>query len=561
MRGKMMAKEISEERKVILEKLYHSFQIMSEDAYVYLCDMKYDYSIWSEEAVQYFGLPGEYMYQAGDIWEEHIHPDDQQSYHESIAAIFAGMDSGHDMQYRARDRMGRYVVCTCRGTVLWDADGNLDYFAGAIRNHGLVNSVDPLTGFQNQYGLFEHLNVLYGKQTKGNIMMIGIGHFSTINEMWGYDFGNIVIHKLVQILKEEFRNEGVLYRVDGVKFVLLTRTLSMDQLSDHYRTLHKRISEKLEVDGYHPNLLVFGSAMEIKTFEINPQAMFSCLEYAYHAAKENRNGELNIFRDELDENRNNLLMQINSVRKSIENDCAGFVLYYQPIVEAKTHKLRGAEALLRWESPEYGMVPPNRFIPIIENDPAFVQLGAWILRRAMEDTKRFLEEFPQFELNVNVAYIQLRQDSFVQMVKKNLEAVGYPPENLCIEITERCRLIDINRLKAILTELQAIGVRFAMDDFGTGYSSLGILDQLKCDVVKIDKVFVDKIEEGSGSAKMIHAMHDLAEAYGAEICVEGIETGEQCEIVKKCGAETIQGYYFSKPVPCGEFPTQFTDPE
>ena len=121
-----MMMEISEERKVILEKLYHSFEIISENAYVYLCDMKYDYSIWSEEAVQYFGLPGEYMYRAGDIWEEHIHPDDQQSYHESITAIVAGTDSGHDMQYRARDRMGRYVVCTCRGTVLRDADGNLD---------------------------------------------------------------------------------------------------------------------------------------------------------------------------------------------------------------------------------------------------------------------------------------------------------------------------------------------------------------------------------------------------------------------------------------------------
>ena len=548
-----MTNEISEERRLILDKLYRSFEIISEGAYVYLCDMKYDYSKWTEEAVQYFGLPGEYMYHAGDIWEEHIHPDDQKGYHESIQAIFDGTDSGHDMQYRARDREGRYVVCTCRGTVLWDEDGKPDYFAGSIRNHGLVNSIDPLTGFQNQYGLFEHLNVLYSKQTKANIMMIGVGHFSTVNEMWGYDFGNVVIHKLVQILKEEFRNAGVLYRVDGVKFVLLTNTFSIEELQEKYEVLRKKICEKLEVDGYHPNLLLSGSALQIDTFEINPQAMFSCLEYANNMSKENGHGNFVIFKDRLDEGRSNLLLLINAIRKSIEHDCSGFKIFYQPIMKAKDEKIRGAEALLRWECSEYGLIMPNRFIPIIENDPEFVRLGEWILRRALEDTKPLLEKYPDFELNINVAYVQLRQDSFVQMVKENLKKVDYPPENLCLEITERCRLLDINLLKGIFYEMQAIGVRFAMDDFGTGYSSISILDQLKCDIVKIDKVFVDNIAKEARNAKMLSAMHDLAEACGAEVCVEGVESKEQCEIVKKCGADSIQGYYFSKPVPYEDF--------
>ena len=178
-----MTNTIDAKRKNTLDELFRAFENVTEGTYVYLCDMKYDYSKWSAEAVQYFDLPGEYMYHAGDIWEAHIHPDDQQSYHESIAAIFSGTDKGHDMQYRASDRMGRYVVCTCRGTVLWDENGDPDYFVGSIRNHGLVNSVDSLTGFQNQFGLFEHLNVLYSKQSKANIMMIGVGHFATVNEM------------------------------------------------------------------------------------------------------------------------------------------------------------------------------------------------------------------------------------------------------------------------------------------------------------------------------------------------------------------------------------------
>lgn len=556
-----MENEITKERKSVLDKLYRAFEIVSEGSYVYLCDMKYDYSRWSEEAVQYFGLPGEYMYRAGDIWEEHVHPEDQKNYHESIQAIFSGADNGHDMQYRAKDRMGRYVVCTCRGVVLWDENGSPDYFVGSIRNHGLVNSIDSLTGFQNQYGLFEYLNVLYSKQVKANIMMIGIGHFSTINEMWGYDFGNMVIHKLVQLLKEEFRNEGVLYRVDGVRFVLLTRTLSMEELSRRYEILRKEISDKIEIDGYHPKLFVYGSALEVKTFDINPQAMFSCLGYACNISKEQGNGQFHIFRDEIDENRNNLLTLINTIRKSILDDCRGFLLYYQPIMEAQTNKLRGGEALLRWESPQYGLVMPNQFIPIIENDPAFVQLGEWILRRALEDTKPFLKVCPTFELNVNVSYEQLRQDSFVSMVKRNLENVGYPPQNLCLEITERCRLMDINKLLGILSELRAIGVCFAIDDFGTGYSSINILNRLKCDIVKIDKVFVDNITENSKNAELIGVMNNLAGICGSKTCAEGVETKDQLEIIKKCGVDSIQGYYFSKPVPVMTFREQFVPME
>ena len=549
--------EMEPSRKEYLDELFRAFEIVAEGAYVYLCDLAYDYSRWSAEAITYFGLPGEYMVGCGKIWEAHILPEDRENYSQSIDAIFSGQVGWHDMQYRARNRDGQYVVCTCRGTVIRGSDGQPLYFAGSIRNNGLVNSVDSLTGLQNQYGLFQHLDALYSKQARANIMMIGIKRFSTINEMWGYDFGNIVIHKLVQELKQIFCNEGVLYRADGVRFVLLTRSLTMEQLAGRYETVRQHICERLEIDGYHPNLQVCGSALEIDTFDVNPQAMFSCLGYAYNLSRERGNGALQIFRNEIDETRTNLMTLINTIRRSIEHDCQGFLLYYQPIMDANTHTLSGCEALLRWRSPEYGLVPPNRFIPIIENDPAFVKLGEWILRRAMEDTKPFLTSCPAFELNVNIAYEQLKQHSFVEMVKRNLTAAAYPPENLCLEITERCRLLDISRLGTIISELRDLGVRFAIDDFGTGYSSMDILNQLKFDVVKIDKVFVDNIAKGGKAVRLIGVMNELAEICGSQVCAEGVESQEQCEIVRQCGVDTIQGYYFSKPVPVDTFQRQF----
>ena len=548
---------LDKQREKKVDELFRAFETVTDGSYLYVCDVKYDYSRWSADAISRFDLPGEYMFHAGQLWERLLHPDDRESYAESIAAIFSGTDQGHDMQYRVKDRQGRYVVCTCRGTILTDDEGAPDYFVGTIHNNGLESFVDPLTDLQNQFGLFEHLKVLYAKQARANIMMIGLGHFTTINEMWGYEFGNLVIHKVVQILKNAFRNEGILFRADGIRFVLLTRTLSIEELQRRYELLREAICHTMEIDGYHPNLQVCGCALEIKSFDVNPQAMFSCLVYTYNQSKVQENGEFQIFKDEVDEKRGNLMVLLNTVRMSIENGFEGFQLYYQPIVAAGSHQLTGAEALLRWSSPEYGMVPPNRFIPIIENDPAFVLLGQWILRRAMEDTRPLLRQYPDFALNVNLSYSQLKQDDFVEMVRRNLEITGFPPKNLCLEITERCRLLNLERLSGIIRELHSLGVRFAIDDFGTGYSSVDILRNLSFEVVKIDKVFVDGIAKDAADARLLGALRALAEICGARVCAEGVETAEQCRIAEDRGIDKIQGYYFSKPIPIAAFLAQY----
>ena len=151
--------------------------------------MKYDYSRWSESAVTTFGLPSEYMFAAGDIWEEHIHPEDRDSYHNSIEAIFSGSDNGHDMQYRARRRDGSYDICTCRGIVIRDENDQPEYFGGTIRNHGIQSNVDTLTGLRNQYGFFEDLQNHITKNNLIRIWMVGISKFSEINEVYGYHFG------------------------------------------------------------------------------------------------------------------------------------------------------------------------------------------------------------------------------------------------------------------------------------------------------------------------------------------------------------------------------------
>lgn len=166
--------------------MFEAFSIIAEDTHVYLCDMRYDCSRWSKSLVDTFGLPSEYMYAAGDIWEEHIHPQDRQTYHDGIDAIFSGKSDGHDMQYRAAKKNGEYDVCTCRGIVIMDEEGKPEYFGGAIRNHGEQSHIDTLTGLRNQYGFFEDLQNNIKNNVPMRVCLIGIGKMTEMNEVFGY---------------------------------------------------------------------------------------------------------------------------------------------------------------------------------------------------------------------------------------------------------------------------------------------------------------------------------------------------------------------------------------
>jgi len=546
-------KTITPKRKRELDELFNALSVAAEGTYVYICDMKYDCSRWTRSAVDYFGLPGEYMYNAGAIWEDHIHPDDRENFHRSIDAVFSGTDAGHDMQYRARDLRGNYVMCTCRGLVLHGRDGNPEYFGGVIRNHGIQGHMNILTGLRNQHGFMKDMGIYLFEQKKFNVIMIGFANFSTINTSYGYDFGNLVLQKFGRLILEEIGNGGSVYKLDGSRFAVLSFTFSMEMLSKRFETVQNKMKEGFTVDGRQLSLLINGGAMTVGSFAVGDKTVYSCLNYAYTVSKMDKQGSLVIFRNELDEEKRNRIERINAVRNSIISDFRGFELYYQPIIDAKTSMLRGAEALLRWSSDEYGLVGPNDFIPIIENDAIFPRLGSWILRRAMMDGLSFLEKNPNFIMNVNLSYAQVKQLDFMDNVLSILHETGFPAENLCLEVTERCRLLDLRLLVNTVDGLRSRGIRFALDDFGTGFSSANILKELSFDTIKIDRAFVRNIDSDRRLQGLVEHLTSIAALYDSDVCVEGIENRSVRDVVTRFPVSSLQGYYYSKPVPVDAF--------
>lgn len=544
---------ITLDRRKLLESLYKSFQVVAEGTYVFLCDMKYDFSRWSKNAVDIFGLPSEYMYGAGDIWENHIHPEDREAYRKGIEDIFSGNAFGHDMQYRAKRADGTYDVCTCRGVVIRDLNGEPDYFAGTIRNHGIQGHIDSLTGLRNQYGFFEDLESCIKRNAEINIIIVGLSRFSEINEMYGYHFGNRVLQLFSRKMYDFTGNTGHCYRIDGTKFAVISNTLSLEEMQDNYKKFRAYFRENFQVDDKRILLEVNAGLLKMNQFNVDSQTVYACLNFAYAESKVRRQGDVVLFHNDLNESNRQRLEKLHAIRASIMHGYRGFYLLYQPVVEAQTERLIGAEALLRWKNDTYGMVPPDQFIPLLESDPLFPELGEWILREAIYAGKKILEKNPDFVINVNLSYTQLEKPDFADMVIRILDELGYPPEHLCLEVTERCRLLDIELLKNVLTNLKARGVLVALDDFGTGFSSVGIVKELPFDIIKIDRSFVQKIEEDDVERALIKHFSSLASVFGAKVCVEGIETEGMRDILQGFHVESFQGYYYAKPLMLDQF--------
>ncbi len=545
--------------KVKLDSLFGAFAIMANGAYTYLTDIKHNYSRWSKEAVDYFGLPSEYMENAGDVWMENVHPDDRAAYVASIKELFGGKVSEHNLQYRARTKDGKYIVCTCRGVVIRDENGEPDYFGGTIKNNDTLSYFDDISNFRSLYGFLEDLQSAQWKGESIQIMLLGINEFSRLNDIYGYTFGNRVLQEFAKMIDTEAHGMGEWYRMDGTKFAIVCKKSSVDDIKNLYKRIQYNSIHDFEVDGNRIVLSFVAGAINLDCLEVSAETVYSCLRFAYYESKNNHLGELFVLKNNVSDDKRFAIERINVIRNSIVNNCEGFFLCYQPIVDATTEKIIGAEALIRWKNDEYGVVPPLQFVDVLEQDNLFPELGKWILKTALIDTKKFLARYPNFVVNVNLSYTQLEKSDFVEDVLSILDEVNFPPQNLCLEITERCRLLDMGLLKDIFTRLRKHGIKVALDDFGTGFSSIGVLRELPVTTVKIDRSFVMNIEKNNSDQNTVRFISELADSFSSSVTAEGIETPEMREFLLRFKIKSLQGFYYSKPLPMDEFMDKYVN--
>jgi diguanylate cyclase (GGDEF)-like protein len=405
---------------------------------------------------------------------------------------------------------------------------------------------DDLTGMLNRVGFVEELNGrLFRDRQPQNVLMIDLDRFKAVNDTLGHSAGDELVRKIGVALAGIVPRNGVLARLGGDEFGVIIEATTDEGIASLCTQILKICGQSRMISGHEvqvsASIGVAQQSAEHSDVELLRQA-----DLALYAAKREGRNRFRVFDAALD--------KATKYRLSIENGLEAalrsgqFKMVYQPIVTAATGAVTGYEALVRWDSPQYGSISPTEFIPVAEETGLILDIGDWIARQALKDCRRWNGPY----VSINLSVRQFLRHNVAERILQYAKDADVPPERVQIELTETAIIDDVERADYHLKILRAAGMRVALDDFGTGYSSLVYLNQFAIDCIKIDKSFVDNIARDRQSAVIVASVTKLAGSLGMSVVAEGVETEEQRMVLMAAGCGALQGYLFGKPVSSGE---------
>lgn len=533
----------------IFPELVKQMASLAKKSYYSITNLKSGITWWSESTLEYFGLEQNYTAIGKEKTKRELHPDDVETFKYCFGRRVEGNDLDNSWEYRVKDG-DKYNRFNAMSRMISDNEGKPLLLITRFVNYGLSDEVDTVTGLRTEAVLTRQLNEYISEGRRGALLKVNLDQFSHISVMYGAAFGDKVLNCVAQLLINIVHDNSNIYKLSGVKFVLALGDIPRKKLREIYEKIEDAMENNVEVEGKKIPLRISAGAVYIEPYMTDSNAVRSRLTYAVNHSRYEHHGELVIFNDEMGGKDNQHQFELIAlIHQCATSDFDGFKLFYQPIADTKNGTIRGMEALIRWEKEPYGIISPGIFMEWLEEDPCIFDLGNWILRTALNDIKKVRDELPGCFVNVNVSAAQLERREFRQSVMNILSETGARPEELCLELTERCRDLDVEFLKGEVDFFHSKGIKIALDDFGTGNSSLSLALELPFDELKVDMSFIRDIKDKPQNQAMVQSIIDYAKRTKTETCIEGIENREVDDYIKKFGATWHQGYYYSKPVP------------
>jgi diguanylate cyclase (GGDEF)-like protein len=426
----------------------------------------------------------------------------------------------------------------------------LRMLAAAIEHASFMSAHDQLTGLPNRRLFHDRLEqaLARGRREGGRVAVfyLDLDHFKIINDLFGHPAGDATLRTVAERLRKCLRESDTLARLGGDEFAVIQPVIRRAEDADALgKTMLAAIEPPIDLCGrLHHIGISIGVALSEIGAPNQPDELIKQADIALYQAKEHGRSRVRFFAEDMNVKLQEHHTMETDLRAAISEQT--LILYYQPQIDLLTGALLGAEALLRWNRPGHGMVPPDRFIGLAEETGLIVPIGLWVLREA---SRRATTWPKHLGIAVNVSPVQLRHAGLCQAVTDVIHETGITPSRLELEVTEGVLMRDTVETLATLQRLRNLGTKLAMDDFGTGYSSLGYLQKFRFDKIKIDRSFISRLGQDPNAEAIVRAVVGMTKALGVRANAEGVETTAQAAVLRALGCSEAQGYLYSRPIP------------
>ncbi|GHD46203.1 PAS domain S-box-containing protein/diguanylate cyclase (GGDEF) domain-containing protein [Marinobacter persicus] len=436
-------------------------------------------------------------------------------------------------------------------------EGELRRYASTLKHQQKqlerIAHFDPLTGLPNRTLLADRLQQAMARCVRNGssvaLVFIDLDGFKAINDTHSHAVGDQLLVQVARQMKRVMRAEDTLARLGGDEFVAVL--LDLDAQQDSIEAINRLLeaaAEPITLDDLDLSVSAsIGVAFYPQSEPLDPDQLLRQADQAMYQAKQAGKNRYCLFDAEQERAVRDQLDSLERIRVALENE--ELVLHYQPKINMRTGEVLGAEALVRWQHPERGLLPPGQFLPVIENTAVAIELGNWVMRTALAQVVSWKSQGLRIPVSINIDAIHLQHPDFMKWLTEALdEHPGTEPGDLELEILETAALDDVVQVSGIIKDCDKLGVVFSLDDFGTGYSSLTYLKRLPARVLKIDRSFVRDMLEDPDDLAILQGVIRLADAFGRRVIAEGVESQAHCRALLELGCDWGQGYAIAKPM-------------
>ncbi|MEQ1605548.1 MAG: EAL domain-containing protein [Pyrinomonadaceae bacterium] len=473
-----------------------------------------------------------------------------------------GVSGQYETALTCKDGASKHVIIG--GTPTYDVDGKFNGTIGVFTDitgrkraeeqllHDALH--DNLTGLANRSLFMEHLKLTIKSRKRGNkglfsVLFFDFDRFKVINDSLGHAAGDELLKQIAARFESNLRAGDLVARLGGDEFTILLNDLQSEQAAF---LLAERLQEDLKRPFVIQGREIFTSAsigISFGTANSTADELIRDADIAMYRAKANGKSRFQLFDKEMHESAIKRLQLETELRQALKRK--EFCLFYQPIADINTRALTGFEALVRWKHPKKGFVPPDEFIPILEENNLILALGKWVFHEGCRQLMEWQTQIAggeHLQMSINLSVKEFCQLNLIEQISETLAQTGVSPGSIKVEITESHVMENTESAVSMMERLRGLGLELSLDDFGTGYSSLSYLHQLPVKFLKIDRSFIGRITENAEKREIVHTIVRLAQNLKMQVVAEGVETEEQLEELRRQGCEFGQGYLFSRPM-------------